>query len=185
MSCHTYVMSYHVMPSMSPVIMCLQPMLCHYVTCLCHDCTHPVMTMSCYVSVSGYVIWHSCVSSCHDCLSGYGSRCHVMSHLSPLCHDTGCHVSQFVMRHVFFCFPRSSTPGLDNWNSPNQWVSRAATRANTPENHCLGQCLFRWVNIGILICSLNQFSNRPMEGKLSDLTQRLLTGILWWVGVIK
>ena len=68
---------------------------------------------------------------------------------------------------------------------PSQWVSRAATRAITPENHCPGQCLFRWVNIGILICSLNQFLNRPMKGKLSDLTQRLLAGILWWVGVIK
>ena len=62
-------------------------------------------------------------------------------------------------------------------NCPNQWFSRAA-EAITPDCHCLGQCLFRWVNIGILICSLNQVLNRPMEGKFSDLTQRLLTGML-------
>ena len=85
----------------------------------------------------------------------------------------------------FVLFSSFEYPWPRQLNCPSQWVSRAATRAITPENHCLGQCLFRWVNIGILICSLNQFLNRPMKGKLSDLTQRLLTGMLWWVGVIK
>ena len=76
-----------------------------------------------------------------------------------------------------FCFPRSRNPWPKQLNCPSQWFSRAA-EAITPDCHCLGQCLFRWVNIGILICSLNQFLNRPMEGKFSDLTQRLLTGML-------
>ena len=75
------------------------------------------------------------------------------------------------------CFPRSRNPWPKQLNCPSQWFSRAA-EAITPDCHCLGQCLFRWVNIGILICSLNQVLNRPMEGKFSDLTQRLLTDML-------
>ena len=100
MSCQYHVMSY-----MSPVIMCLQPMSCHvslpHVMLPCHmslyhDCTHSVMIMSCYVSVSGYVMWHF-VS--HHVMTVSMSLC-------VICHSVSHHVmtvSQVMVVCVMLC----------------------------------------------------------------------------------
>ena len=134
--CH--VMSYHVMSYMSPVIMCLQPMLCHvslrhvmlfmshvsiswlysfshdhvtlclcvwlcYVTLRVSSCHDRLYVSLCYVTL--------CVSSCHDCLSGYGSRCHVISHLSPLSSRISLH-NRHACKVMFF----GTVDGTCTWN---------------------------------------------------------------------